>query len=159
MHAGQTNRGSFKKGGRSWNAGITGIKRGPPSKETRDKIRQAKRGPSAYNWKEGSTTEAYRFRRSAPYKMWRTAVYVRDNFTCQECGGRSSPGHRIRFEAHHIKSFAEFPNLRLDVDNGLTLCVSCHKKLHAQNLTGKQATLEGGGTFEEVKAERAMVPA
>ena len=32
------------------------------------------------------------------------------------------------FHADHIKDFALFPNLRLDINNGRTLCKSCHRK-------------------------------
>jgi 5-methylcytosine-specific restriction endonuclease McrA len=54
---------------------------------------------------------------------WRTAVFERDNYTCQDCGVRGG-----RIQAHHIKSYAAFPEFRWDVDNGRTLCESCHKK-------------------------------
>jgi len=56
------------------------------------------------------------------YKSWRTSVFNRDNSTCQECESREE------LEAHHIKSWKNFPELRYEVDNGITLCSSCHYK-------------------------------
>jgi hypothetical protein len=54
------------------------------------------------------------------YREWKARVNVRDNYICQECGKKGC-------EAHHIKSWYEFPELRFDVNNGITLCLDCHK--------------------------------
>jgi len=32
--------------------------------------------------------------------------------------------------AHHVYLFSDFPDKRYDIDNGLTLCRSCHSSLH-----------------------------
>lgn len=57
------------------------------------------------------------------YKQWRTAVFKRDNFTCQKCGIT-----KCCLEAHHIKSWAKYPKSRYKLNNGLTLCQKCHLK-------------------------------
>lgn len=94
------------------------------SAETRLKLSIAhtgKCGPLGSNWQGGKTAEARRVRNSPEYAEWRTAVFERDGYTCQDCGARG-----CYVEAHHIMGFADYPDLRLDVDNGLTLCRPCH---------------------------------
>jgi predicted restriction endonuclease len=54
------------------------------------------------------------------YKEWRSQVFKRDDYTCQECGSTES------LESHHIKQVTLFPELMFDVDNGITLCKECH---------------------------------
>lgn len=81
------------------------------------------RGDKNINWKGGITPLNMQIRQSAEYKDWRTKVFNRDNYTCQECGGSG-----LTLHADHIKPFAYFPELRLVIDNGRTLCVSCHRK-------------------------------
>lgn len=80
------------------------------------------------NWKGGITPYNKGLRTSSNYKIWREFVFQRDDWTCRDCGDRSRKGHIIRVEAHHIKPFATFPELRFDVSNGLTLCKECHDK-------------------------------
>jgi 5-methylcytosine-specific restriction endonuclease McrA len=60
------------------------------------------------------------------YAAWRQAVYERDGFRCQECGGEGP------LNAHHVRSWAGFPELRFDVENGITLCLACHEVRHPQ---------------------------
>ena len=66
-------------------------------------------------------------RRSAAYQEWRKSVFKRDDYTCQCCGSKGG-----KLNAHHLKSFADYPDLRFDVDNGVTLCESCHKSFHGR---------------------------
>lgn len=69
--------------------------------------------------------DAMEGRNTEQYKVWRRAVFERDDFTCKSCGARG-----CKINAHHIKSYAYYPELRVDVGNGITLCVSCHKTMH-----------------------------
>lgn len=59
------------------------------------------------------------------YTGWRRDVFFNDNFTCFLCDKRGGKLH-----AHHIKPWSEFPELRYEVFNGVTLCVDCHKQIH-----------------------------
>lgn len=74
------------------------------------------------NWKGGISVERAAIWHSQEYKKWRKSVFERDNYTCQECQLKNKA-----LEAHHIKAFAKYPKLRLDIDNGITLCKECHK--------------------------------
>lgn len=66
-----------------------------------------------------------RNRESKAYSEWRKEVFSRDNYTCRKCGK-----HGGTLNAHHIKPYAKYESLRTDLDNGITLCVECHKKEH-----------------------------
>jgi len=57
------------------------------------------------------------------YQRWRRAVLERDNYTCQYCGIYEEHLH-----THHIFKFIDYPELRYNVENGLTLCGKCHRK-------------------------------
>ena len=59
---------------------------------------------------------------SAEQREWRTAIFARDAYTCQECGVKGG-----RLQADHIKPFSTHPDLRYDLSNGRTLCVPCHQ--------------------------------
>jgi predicted restriction endonuclease len=59
------------------------------------------------------------------YKEWRNKVYARDNHSCQWPGCNK----KKRLNAHHIKTWANYPGLRFVVDNGITLCYQHHKMI------------------------------
>lgn len=101
------------------------------SEEVRKKMSKAmlgkphfkSRGENHPLWKGGITDTNDRVRHSLEYKIWVRAIFERDNYTCVWCKKRGG-----NLEADHIKRFADFPELRFAIDNGRTLCVSCHRK-------------------------------
>lgn len=95
--------------------------------ETIDKVSRLA-GANSHFWRGGTTAEAKRVRTSAAYKAWRKAVFERDGYCCQECGAKSGKGCPVELHPDHIKPFALYPELRLDIDNGRTLCAPCHRK-------------------------------
>lgn len=124
----------------------------PKSEATKEKLRQARlrqvftpeqkkksldallrsiqlhKGDKHPNWKGGITPENEKIRNSKEYKLWRTAVFERDNYTCIWCGARNGKGVKaVYLQADHIKPFAYFPELRFAIDNGKTLCAPCHR--------------------------------
>jgi 5-methylcytosine-specific restriction endonuclease McrA len=96
--------------------------------EVRRQKSEARKGEKSHLWKGGLTSKNIILRESFEYDVWRTAVFERDNYTCQKCGARCGNGKAIFLNADHIKSWAEFPDLRFVVENGRTLCEDCHKK-------------------------------
>ena len=98
------------------------------------------RGENHPNWKGGISPINTRIRASKEYKLWRTAVFQRDNYICVFCGSRNGRGKKITLNADHIKPFSLFPELRFAIDNGRTLCVSCHKKITIYHVPSKHNT-------------------
>lgn len=64
----------------------------------------------------------YRNYKDPLYIKWRKQIYARDNHTCQWPGCSS----KKRLNAHHIRRWADFPGLRFDINNGITLCCAHH---------------------------------
>lgn len=94
-----------------------------PQKRIENSTRQ--KGEKAYNWKGGRTPENRRIRQSIEFRLWREAVFARDQWRCQECDYKGKHLH-----PHHIKHFADYPELRFAIDNGVTLCAKCHQEKH-----------------------------
>ena len=93
---------SFKKGHIPWNKG----------KEL-----------TQFRKKDNKRNERYRLMKQIEYILWRTAVFTRDNYTCQICNQYGG-----KLEADHIKAWSLYPELRYAIDNGRTLCIPCHRQ-------------------------------
>ena len=112
----------FKKGEKTkiWNgftSPLTAWNKGKPwSEEVLKKLR-CKRpkaaGENNHKWVGGT------------HRYWINKCFERDNFTCQDC--------KIQFlekgllDVHHLKSKSRYPELKFDVNNGITLCPNCHR--------------------------------
>ena len=83
------------------------------------------------NWQGGITPIFHIIRNSMKFKLWRKAIFIRDDWTCQICNKKG-----IHLHPHHIWNFALFAYLRFNIDNGVTLCKDCHFKLHGNNKKG-----------------------
>lgn len=95
--------------------------------------------------KRGSLSPAYKgknnhfkklIRNIFESRQWRSDVFTRDNYTCQNCFKRGG-----KLNAHHLKAFSkiiEDNNIislkdamncseLWNINNGVTLCIECHK--------------------------------
>lgn len=79
-------------------------------------------GENHWNWKGGKKKRPWT---CSEYALWRRSVFERDEYRCQDCGVIHTA-----LNAHHIKRWVDFPELRYAIDNGVTLCVKCHYMRH-----------------------------
>ncbi|EHH01510.1 DUF6291 domain-containing protein [Paraprevotella clara] len=91
----------------------------------KNKLKEPPSGENHWNWKGGITDDNHKQRESSEYKHWRKNVFRRDNYTCRHCGKYGG-----KLNAHHVKPFSTYPDLRFNVNNGVTLCRECHIQLH-----------------------------
>lgn len=92
------------------------------SAETRLNSSARQRPEKSRLWKGGLTDKNKLARKSVEWKLWREAIFERDNYTCQFCGIRGG----VELHPHHIKPYSKFPGLKYEVRNGVTLCRGCH---------------------------------
>lgn len=93
--------------------------------ETRKKMSNRFKGKLNPRWNGGSTEKNIEARQYFEYVLWRKAIYKRDNYACRICNKKGG-----YLDAHHIKSFKDYPELRTAIDNGITLCKVCHRRQH-----------------------------
>ena len=97
------------------------------SDKTRKRLSITHRGRLSYKWQGGITKINKRIHHSIEWKLWRESVFKRDNFICQKYNIKG-----IKLHPHHIKNFAEYPELRFAIDNGITLSEKAHNEFHSK---------------------------
>jgi hypothetical protein len=93
--------------------------------EVKEKLRVAKLGKTGENtpnWRGGTTNERKVLMSRDEYKQLRKTVFYRDNYKCVICASNEN------IQMDHIKEWCNYPELRYEVSNCRTLCLSCHKK-------------------------------
>jgi hypothetical protein len=125
-------KSSFTKGFTPWNKGKNWsedikkkISKTNKIKGIKPKIRFCARGSEHPCWAGGLSPEKIKQRKSIESTEWKRKIFTRDNYTCQKYmikGGRIC--------AHHICNFADCPELRFDIDNGITLSEKAHREFH-----------------------------
>jgi len=103
------------RGRTAWNKGLKGYKA----------------GEDHHNWQGGISSKNDKLRHTFEIRLWRKSVFERDNFTCQKYNIKGG-----NLNAHHINNFADFPELRTSIENGITLSEKAHKEFHS--LYGKR---------------------
>lgn|SRR3990167_1849088 len=111
-HSEQTKR----KIGQTNSIVLLGKKQSP---ETIERRASKFRGENHYRWIEDRTKVKLDKERGGPlHKQWSKDVKKRDNWKCriadENCDGK--------VVAHHILGWAKYPELRYQVNNGITLC-------------------------------------
>lgn len=81
-------------------------------------------GKKSNLWKGGlsklTKTKRQLDMQTGKYQTWRRIIFNRDDYICQICGER---GGKLR--ANHIKKYVDYPMLRTNTNNGITICKRC----------------------------------
>lgn len=141
----------------TWNKGLVGVmkpnsgsfKRGVSASPSTQFKKGDKVGSKNNLWKGGIYPLHKILRQTEKYFNWRSDVFKRDNYSCMKCGIRG-----VQLNADHIKPFSKIYKEFLEhypqfspiddketlvrlasryedfyyIENGVTLCVPCHKK-------------------------------
>ena len=96
------------------------------SDETRKKLSESHKGSKHWNWKtdRDSLVKDEKKHLDGKYRQLSKSVKDRDHWKCRlhdsNCSGR--------LEAHHILNWVENPELRYQLNNGITLCHTHHPR-------------------------------
>ncbi|MDU4051081.1 MAG: HNH endonuclease signature motif containing protein [Clostridium perfringens] len=87
-----------------------------------DKIR----GKNHFRYNPNITQKEREVRRHySEYHLWKKEIFRKFDYTCQCCLKRGGD-----MEPHHLDGYNKFKEKRTDVNNGVLLCVNCHKEFH-----------------------------
>lgn len=83
------------------------------------------RGVNSGNWKGGINPINDSIRKSLEMKIFKKDCLKRDNWTCKKTGQRGG-----KLVVHHILNFSDNPELRFNIENGITLSRESHIEFH-----------------------------
>ncbi len=116
---------SLQKPPGSWSIGKTPANKGKHyvnpkrSEADRARIRERMTGEKNPRWKGGITPRRIAIRRGI--EKIRQSIYIRDNYACRLCHRKG------KLNIHHVLPVWSRPDLALDPDNLVTVCLSCHR--------------------------------
>lgn len=134
-----------KKGLKTWNSGLTDVY----SEETKRSMGIKNKGSIPYNkgqamsydqkvklsctnreidikdFDDFSMPKSKRERSKFDHSGLREECFKKYNYTCNKCGIKGGT-----LNAHHMKHWKDYPDLRFDINNLICLCEECHKKEH-----------------------------
>lgn len=100
------------------------------------RAKRTRKGEKSNFWRGGITKLNKAIRNLSEYKEWRESIFTRDNHTCVFClerGGELNADHIKPFciilSENNVKTIEDAAKLEIlwDIENGRTLCASCHK--------------------------------
>ena len=124
--------------------------------ESRKKMSEAKKGELSPTWKGGVLPFRKIIEANFKYRQWRSDIFTRDDFTCQQCGQWGG-----KLNAHHMKPFMSIIQYYeittseealeceelWNINNGITLCEECHKSIHEKLKNNNQIEIFGKETI------------
>lgn len=84
------------------------------------------RGPNSHLWKGGAAETHRRWMTTSEYREWRDTCRERDGWRCVLCDATD------KLHVHHKVTYADRPDMRADLYNGVTVCSPCHYGLHGK---------------------------
>lgn len=78
-----------------------------------------------------------RFRSSRLWRNKREQIKTRDKFLCQVCLQKGKYNF-YKLEVHHIRAISKAWAKRLDENNLITLCCSCHKMAEKEEISARE---------------------
>jgi predicted HNH restriction endonuclease len=90
---------------------------------------QFKKGYKPWNYIDGRSKFLTTARYGDDWENIRKLIYLRDKFTCQECGITMNETKKAHHIHHKIPFLISFDN---SLSNLITLCPSCHRKIEAE---------------------------